>query len=159
TGIKTVTFVPALEITNSFISEKAMPRLKNIPVYLLFVGLYAVLPFGACQKEEKPPAGELYLTSAKVGDKSLNLNNPVLNRDLPADQPLVLSFSQPLDAGSLNGGIALSSQDQTNIPLSLQLTDADKTVVATPTAALDHFKQFTLSISATLKSREGQPCK
>lgn len=136
-----------------------MSRLHKIPAYLLFIGLSAVLQFTACQKEEKQPAGELYLTSAKIGDQSLNLNNPVLNRDLPVDQPLLLYFSQPLDGGSLPGGIVLSSQDQANIPLSFQLQDADKTVVATPAGALDHFKQFTLSISTSLKSREGQPCK
>ncbi len=122
-----------------------------------FIFLVLITATVSCTKEEKPPAEPFYCTGVKIGSKTLNLNNSVLNGDVPTDQPLLLSFNRAVDAGSLTGGIALSNDSEPSVPLAFSLQDNDQTVVATPAGGSIAFKKnFTLQIKSSVKSKDGR---
>lgn len=122
-----------------------------------FFFLIVTTAIAACQKEDKLPTEPFYCTGVKIGSKTLNLNNPVLNVDVPTDQPLLLSFNRAVDAGTLEGGIALSNDSEPAVHLTFTLQDKGQTVVATPVAGTLPFKKnFTLQIKSSVKSKDGR---
>jgi hypothetical protein len=123
-------------------------------VFLIVLLALSAIIF-SCKKEEPSVGGPFYCTEVKIGSKTLNLNNPVLNGEVPTDQPILLRFNRAVDLGAVAGGISLSG-DGAATPLTFSLQDEEQTVVATPVAgALDFRKKYVLQITASLKSKDG----
>jgi len=61
-----------------------------------------------------------------------------------------LSFSAPVDHGSVPGSIQLSG-----IPVSVSFENKDSTVLITPSAALNAITKYSLTVSTSLKSAKG----
>jgi len=118
--------------------------------------ILAFLLFFSCKKEDPPVGAPFYCTEIKIGSKTLNQNNPVLNGEVPTDQPLLLRFNRAVDLGSVAGGVSLSG-DGVPTPLTFSLQDGEQTVVAVPVSgALDFRKKYVLQITSSLQSKEGR---
>ena len=123
--------------------------MRNSVVLILIISLIS-----ACKKDDAGPEEpkEFSLISAKVGLRTLDLNIPTFNTDIPIADQITLEFSAEVDAASAGSGVNIT---QDGIKLTYSLTVNQKIIKATLTPVTPKDKNFSIIISSTLKSTSG----
>jgi hypothetical protein len=119
-------------------------------ILLLIVALH----WGSCgsdNEEPDPPVGLLQMVSLRVGTNNLSAHATII--DLPPDQPIVATFSQPIKRENANN-IKLFDENNQEIPLTYSFLDQDKTVSAIAANPLDLGTQYSIQIGP-IESIEG----
>ena len=99
----------------------------------------------------------LELSSVKIGTYNLDLNNFDNNLTAPTTEPIIASFSAPLDISSAAQHIQLITElSGAVVPLSITFTDNDKTFSAAPTNELTGGEKYKLVISSELRGAKGE---
>ncbi|MBL7857683.1 MAG: Ig-like domain-containing protein [Cyclobacteriaceae bacterium] len=125
--------------------------------FTLFFLSLSLLFFQSCDEKDPVKPDVLQLTIARVGTYTLNLTNATANATAPVNQPIVASFSAPLDVNSVSLAIQLKKVSSGDIiPLTFSFLDTDKTLSALPASSLAANEQFELRISNTLKGTQGE---
>lgn len=109
------------------------------------------LLFFSC--EGKNPGGGdpgiVQLIRSKVGTVYLDLQNTVA--DLPVDKNIIVEFSNILDTATVRKSILLKKNGITIIPVSVSYMDEYRTAVLIPLQNLEHYADYTLDITSSLK--------
>lgn len=123
--------------------------MRNSVVLILIISLIS-----ACKKDDAGPEEpkEFSLICAKVGLRTLDLNIPTFNTDIPIADQITLEFSAEVDAASAGSGVNIT---QDGIKLTYSLTVNQKIIKATLTPVTPKDKNFSIIISSTLKSTSG----
>jgi hypothetical protein len=132
---------------------------RFVPFALLLIGICLTASIEAgCKKEEAPVLGEFYCVAVKIGDKTLNLNNAILNQEVEPEAPLMLNMNLPVDPASVATGIQLEDANLAAVPFSATLADNNKTIAVAPTGGLAYQQSYTLKVTNGLKSADKRMC-
>lgn len=82
-----------------------------------------------------------YKSSSKTENSST-----FVKYNIPVSKSWKIKFSEPVDADSLEGKITVVDKNNTAIPITLSLTDNNKSVIVTPETNYDHDSSYTLII-------------
>ena len=118
-----------------------------------------VLITWSCKEKIVPPGTEFACTEIHLGDQQLNLANAVLNKQLPVDKPLQLTFNYPLQTDNIESHITLTDASGTVLPLQFSFQSQDLAVDASPADPLSPQQSYTIDIASTLKNKDGVSCK
>lgn len=113
-----------------------------------------ILAMVTCKKEDPGPTQpqDFILVSAKVGIRSLDLNTPTFNADIPIADQVTLEFSADVDASTAENGVSISEGgNKLNYTISVNA----KVVKVNITPVTPKDKQFSITISSALKSKTG----
>jgi hypothetical protein len=128
-----------------------MKLLKNLP--FIFILVILVTCYDSCKTTENgTPAGTLQLASVKIGSKALDLNNPDTNSDMPADLPITVSFTSPLDTASIRTGVTLL-KNNIQVPVHFSYPTDHQRFIITPDEPLENLQSFVISISNQIKGK------
>lgn len=94
----------------------------------------------------------MQLNTLRVGTVSLLSNES----EIPIDQPIVLSFSSPVDRSTVGGNILLLDKNNQAVPLVFSYLDDDKTISASPEGDLTVNTTYTLTITGEVKGSGGE---
>ena len=111
--------------------------------------LLSLLVFSCDRDEPGPDPGNIQLIRARVGTVYLDLQTAVA--DIPVDKNVVVEFSNGLDTASARKSIFLKKGGVTVVPASVSFIDDNSSVVLQPVANLDHFADYTLEITSSLR--------
>lgn len=129
-----------------------MDRIKEWTVRL---GLILILSSALSACNDDPDAKpELLLTTLNVGNQSL-LEGAIT--DVPIDQSLVASFSISLDTSSVSQGITITTEEGYAVPLRFNFFNSNKSVSIYPKEPFSNYTQYTISLTETLASQDGEP--
>ncbi len=107
----------------------------------------------ACSKTETPavqPVQKIALTRTEVN--GVVGNNRFYNVSI--DPSISISFSAPINPGSLNTALSLQTPDGSNVPFSYTLAKGDSMIMVT-TGSVTHLSQYNLQVKSTLRSKTG----
>lgn len=125
--------------------------------YAAFLFLFLVV--FACKEEEGNPTVNtetFQLASVDIGTKSLDLNQVLNNTSVPYDQPIVATFSTPIDANTLQSSFKLIKLDNSDsIALTFTLSDDLKTVTAKTPENLKFSTKYIITLKETLLGTDG----
>ncbi len=96
--------------------------------------------------------GSFQLVSARVGTINLKLGSVVENT--PIDQPLVVTFSEPIVQTAISQNFDLKKNGSTDIALTFSFLDNGKTVSALPNQPLEEGTTYDLHLTDEIKSEE-----
>lgn len=122
-------------------------------IYLLLVITWS------CNRNNVPPGSEFTCTDIHIGARQLNLADPNLNKDIPADKPLALTFNYSLEPADIESHIQLTDPSNAVIPLQFSFLAQNLGVEASPSAPLSPLQTYTINIKSTLKNKDGVSCK
>jgi hypothetical protein len=132
-------------------------KLKKYHSGLLLVLLLATLFACDSSSDNGKATGTLQLSVVRVGTTTLNLTDFSQNDNAPADKPVVVSFSAPLQESSVANAVLLKEKDSgVIIPLTFAYLDNNKTFSASPDEPLEPNKTFVLQIGDELKGANGE---
>ncbi len=112
-----------------------------------------------CKRDNPPPATEFSCTGIRIDDHIVNLSQPDLNQNMPADKPLELTFNDTPDGADLDANIQLIGPDQQPVALQFGINPGSLIAIANPETPLALQQSYTIMISSGLKSVGGNPCK
>lgn len=119
-----------------------------LPLIILFS-----TAFTQCKKEvEDIPQGTFVITDARVGTTNLSLNSTTVN--VPVNQPVIVSFNQSLNTGTVADNIVVSSSAG-NVITTANFLDQNKTVSLQHAEPLAFNTTYTLQVGTGLKDSEG----
>ncbi|MEM9775496.1 MAG: Ig-like domain-containing protein, partial [Chloroflexota bacterium] len=75
--------------------------------------------------------------------------------DYPPQQPLLLTFNQPMDEATTRNAVSLVREDGAAVPLELGWNDIRTAVTITPTQALSFDSRYTFTVQDTAQSEAG----
>ncbi len=108
--------------------------------------------------EKKDPGGgitgNVQLIRAKIGTVYLDLQNTV--GEIPVDKNAVIEFSNILDTASARKSILLKKNGITLITGAYSFIDGNRTVAFSPAQNLEHYADYTLEVTQTLKGVNGE---
>lgn len=117
--------------------------------YLLLFLLFACIQ---CNKSEVVPVvepGSLFISSIKVNDKfAVNTNFYNVNYS----PTIKISFSEPIDHLSAEANIKFTNMISVSLPVSVNYTDGDSTILIQPNVELQPISKFTLTFLTGLQS-------
>lgn len=115
-----------------------------------------LLLLGCCVPNENPsPKNHLQLVSARIGTVDLDIENPDANNDLPLDQPIVVSFSVPLNTSSVLDGVRLM-KDNGPVAAAISFLDEDATFSLRPQNQLDFKQTYVLEVAQDLRGKQDE---
>lgn len=121
-----------------------------------FFAFLVLAMLAACSEDQHPGAGSLQLVQVKVGDFELALNHTAQNEGVPADKPISVMFSSPIQVSTAASSVTLSKQGGEPIPLSFVFSDNNKEFSCTPPATLESNQIYELAITGSLKGIRGE---
>lgn len=125
-----------------------MWRSKSFSVLL---GCFVLASFSTCKKNETTPS--LIVTSIAVGNVFLNLNFNS-NFSAPIDQPIIVSFSIPIDTSTVTKSVKLMhGGTEVSVKISFP-TSTSCSITAAP--ALKYNQNYQLSFFSSLKGKNGE---
>ncbi len=105
---------------------------------------------GSCDRNDQGgDPGLVQLVRARIGTEYLDLNRVV--PDIAVDKNAVIEFSNVLDTASARKSILLKKGGITAVSASVSFMDDNRTVVLQPSGNLDHFAEYTLEITTSLR--------
>jgi hypothetical protein len=120
--------------------------------FLLFIGVCASLLVACKKKGSDPPqpAGpfnhlQTQINAAANGTDYINV---------PVQPVIKLSFSAPVDAGSVKPNILLSELNGSSVTYNVSYERNDSTIVIQPAAALKYLARYTLKIFPDIQSKQ-----
>jgi len=131
-----------------------MPIHYKLTFLSFFSCLLLILSCAKDDDEGTPTGGDMQLISARVGTLSLQSDETV--EGAPLDQPLVVSFSAPLDTATVSANFTLSSDAGAVIPLAFSYLDNFKAVSAQFEGSLDIASTYQLEITENIKGANGE---
>lgn len=115
--------------------------------------LFSVLILLGCSDNGTPPVstGEMQITAFRVGTESI-LNNEI--DDAPTDQPVVVTFSVPVEPETISTSIILSNME---MPLEwdFSLLDDNRTISIMPLTDFDQNTPYTIEITNQIRGSQG----
>jgi hypothetical protein len=119
---------------------------------LLAIAVLAV----SCERKEPDGGntGTVQLIRAKVGTVYLDLQSTV--GDIPLDKNIIIEFSNVLDTASARKSILLKENGASLITGAYSFLDGNSTVALTPAQNLDHYADYTLEVTSSLKGVNGE---
>lgn len=108
-----------------------------------------LLAFSCGKEDPAGDAGRVQLIRAKVGTVYLDLQAAA--SDIPVDKNVVIEFTGMLDTASARKSVLLKKGGVTAMPAAISFIDDNRTVVLQPVADLEHFADYTLEITTTLR--------
>jgi hypothetical protein len=118
--------------------------------------LAAILSLLACEKnntEHQDQSNLLQIQSSRVGKTDLQVGE--ITSQAPVDQPIVITFSQPIDTTTVTDHIELLSEDSTHLGLSLYYLDQQQTLSIRPDQNLSFNTGYHLKIASGIQSQKG----
>ncbi|MBE0675423.1 MAG: Ig-like domain-containing protein, partial [Bacteroidales bacterium] len=110
----------------------------------------------SCEKKDPDggTAGNVQLIRAKVGTVYLDLQSTV--GEVPVDKNAIIEFSNVLDTASARKSIFVKNNSVNVIPGTWSFLDGNRTVAFTPAQNLEHFRDYTLEVTSSLKGINGE---
>jgi hypothetical protein len=128
--------------------------MRPYPLLIVFLAI-SLLFCNACKKNEPDtPAGSVQLAQAKAG--TIVLKTGETTKDIPVDSAFYVYFNNTLDPSSVNGSILLKKTDNTGIPCTIVVFNANRSVRLIPQKPLDHLTNYKLQITTGLKGSGGE---
>jgi hypothetical protein len=125
------------------------------PANILNLLILILLLAGSCKKDPVVEVGTIELTKCISGD--VQLVNGAVTLEIPINQPLILSFSVPVDSTLVNNNIYLKDNTGTVVPaIFFEFADNYHTVLLKHNASLKKLEQYTLTVSKALKGSKGE---
>ncbi len=100
------------------------------------------------------PAGTVQLIRTKVGTVYLDLQSTI--GEIPVDKNVVIEFSNVLDTASARKSILLKKDGTTLVTSLFSYMDGNSTVALTPTQNLEHYTNYTLEVTSSLRGINGE---
>ena len=120
----------------------------------IFLFISLSLFFFSCSDDD---VVNLDLSSVKIGNYNLDLNNFENNLAAPTTEPIIASFSAPLDVSSTAQHIQLVTELSGEVvPLTVTFLDNNKTFSASPTSELMGGEKYKLTLSAEMRGANGE---
>lgn len=118
----------------------------------------AVLTFAGCDEPEPPDdqVGFLQLVDIRIGTYDVAISGGSTNDDAPTDQPIILSFSLPLEQSNAAPSISLLDDDNQLVDCSMSFLDNNRTVSLLPPGELASNRQYRITVSDQLKGVGGE---
>ncbi|MBE0673153.1 MAG: Ig-like domain-containing protein, partial [Bacteroidales bacterium] len=108
--------------------------------------------------EKKDPGGgntgNVQLIRAKIGTVYLDLQNTV--GEIPVDKNAVIEFSNELDTSSARKSILVKKSGVTLVTGAYSFIDDNRTVVFTPAQNLEHYADYTLEVTSSIRGVNGE---
>jgi hypothetical protein len=106
----------------------------------------------SCKKEDEPQVitQPLQLSTIRVGTYPLDIQDAEKNKEAPFDQPVIISFSAPLDTQTVRQAVMLKKGADA-LPLEFSYLDDYKTISARPIQPLSSNSEYELTISNSIK--------
>lgn len=95
------------------------------------------------------PPGHVQLIRSRVGTVYLDLIQTV--PEIPVDKYIVIEFSNVLDTSTVKKSILLKKEGTVIVDVKVSYMDDNRTVVLIPFKDLDHYIDYTLEITSSLK--------
>src|SRR5687767_9878184 len=115
----------------------------------IFLFISLSLFFFSCSDDD---VVNLDLSSVKIGTYNLDLNNFENNLAAPTTEPIIASFSAPLDVSSTAQHIQVVSElSGAVVPLSVTFLDNNRTFSALPASELIGGEKYMLTLSAEMR--------
>jgi hypothetical protein len=100
------------------------------------------------------PAGTVQLIRAKVGTVYLDLQNTI--GEISVDKNVIIEFSNVLDTASARKSILLKKSGITLVTGLFSYMDGNSTVAFTPSQNLEHYADYTLEVTSSLRGVNGE---
>ncbi|WP_276372099.1 glucoamylase family protein [Chryseolinea sp. H1M3-3] len=111
----------------------------------------------SCSEDDGKEGALMQLSSVKVGDYNLDLNNFGNNTLAPVNEPIVATFSVPLEIATLQQNVRLTQTSTgTDIALSFSFLNNNATFSALPDQPLAEGEQYDLTLSSDLRGAAGE---
>src|SRR4026209_2379251 len=124
--------------------------MKTEKILLFILSLF----FFTCSEDD---VVNLDLSSVKIGTYNLDLNNFENNLAAPTTEPIIASFSVPLEISSAAQHIQLATELAGDVvPLTITFLDNNKTFSALPTSELMGGEKYKLTLSADMPGANGE---
>lgn len=121
---------------------------------ILFI--FISILFITCSEEGKRVETSFQLQSVNVGPYNLNLTDQEQNSNTPFDQPIVATFSVPLDIEDVPQAVQLKVKGGNEVPVNFTYQDNNKTFIALPVSDLTPNQTYELILSNELKGADGE---
>jgi hypothetical protein len=121
---------------------------------LLFLFIVAAVMSCSKQNSGNNNKGLIQLASVKIGASTLSPVNTV--KDVPGNQPLVLTFTAAADTTSLMKNITLVYTGGAPIPYSYTTSNNLTVITITPYTPLQNSATLTLSVASSFKGLNGE---
>ncbi len=111
----------------------------------------------SCKKDQNNGGNtteKLQLVNVKVGELTLNLQE--INKNIPVDKSIIITFNTGVDTSSVKQNIILKAPDSTLVNSVITYTNDYSAIVFTPSQQLNNAANFTLQIKAGLKGSHGE---
>ena len=105
----------------------------------------------SCEDKPVQTAKNLQLAYVHVGPSNLDLSDFSKNKNLPVDQPIVVSFSSPLDLTSISSASVIIKQGEDVIPTAFSFLDNNQTISMLPGQNLSNNQKFSIIITKDIK--------
>ncbi len=128
--------------------------MRTITFRLLFLFIIAGVISCVKQNSGNNNKGLIQLSSVKIGTYTLSPDNIVKN--VPGDQPVILTFTSAADTTSLKKNITLIYTGGAGIPYSYTAANNSTVITITPLSTLQNSAGITLSVSSSLKGLNGE---
>jgi hypothetical protein len=122
---------------------------------ILFRGVWLLIftiTLFSCENKDKNdgiPPGYVQLVRSRVGTVYLDLMQTV--HEIPVDKNIVIEFSNVLDTSTVKKSILLKKEGTAIVDVKVSYMDDNRTVVLIPFQDLDHYIDYTLEITSSLK--------
>ena len=125
-------------------------KIFPLAYFILFIFILS------CKKNNNTNQNEgiIQLISGKIGTSSLSINSTVKN--VPIDQPVQFSFSNPVDTTSLHKVISIQNLAGVPVAYTYSSVSSSSTLTLTPTSNLQYSTDYNLAISSALRSITGE---
>jgi hypothetical protein len=123
---------------------------------LIFLSLCLCMLFISCEKDknDQHETGYLQLVSIKAG--GITLSPDELTTDVPADQIIVIRFSNVPDTNTVPSGILLTRDGKIPVNVDFSYSEDHKSVILTPDSNLLYKTTYTINLSDGLKGINGE---
>jgi hypothetical protein len=124
--------------------------------YLEMLLLMAIALSVSCDNgTEQPPVDRvLQMSSVTIGGKTLDLNDPARNNDIPVDEPIVLLFPTAIDITTVEKSIRLVQGSDT-LDVTFTYSNDNKAITLDAVQTLEHLEVYSILIKKTLKAADG----
>lgn len=112
--------------------------------------------FTCSENEDQPIKPNFQLQSVNVGPYNLNLSDQKQNIKTPFNQPIVATFSVPLNIESVTQSVQLKVKGSDEVFVSFTFQDNNKTIVVLPTSELTPNQTYELILTNNLEGSNGE---
>jgi hypothetical protein len=131
--------------------------IRSFSMRTRFILILSILLAGilSCKKDTSgKTTGIIQLSFAKIGALSLSSGSKTVN--VPADQPVQLLFSSPVDTTTVRKGITITKSGGATVAYSYTPGDNLTSLILTPASTLQYSTDYTLALSGSLRGLNGE---